>query len=45
MRLELLKLSSKIIDVKEKEAFSREMDNFYSLYTRFLDEKVKQEEL
>lgn len=45
MKLELLKLSGKLNDGKEKEAFSKEMDNFYSLFTRFLDEKVAHSEL
>ena len=45
MRLELKKLTIQMEDGKAKRDFAAEMDNFYSLYTRFLDEKVNQEEL
>jgi hypothetical protein len=45
MRVELLKLGEKVGQKKEINAFKKEMDNFYSLYTRFLEEKVQLDEL
>ena len=45
MKIELLKLWEKLKDTKEFDGFKKEMDNFYLLYTRFLEEKVQQNEL
>jgi hypothetical protein len=55
MRLELAKLAQKMPEGPQRavffliyliiQAFSVEMDNFYSLYTRFLTERVKCEKL
>jgi hypothetical protein len=45
MKLELFNLGEKVGDKSVKDGFKKEMDNFFSLYKRFLEEGVEQDEL
>jgi UTP--glucose-1-phosphate uridylyltransferase len=45
MKSELAKLASQIQNEDERKYFSQEMDGFYMLFTRFLDEKSKGKKL
>ncbi|KAI8377461.1 UTP--glucose-1-phosphate uridylyltransferase family [Radiomyces spectabilis] len=41
MKVELSKLGSQIPNEEDRKYFTQEMDGFYMLFTRFLDEKAK----
>ncbi|KAI9477899.1 MAG: UTP--glucose-1-phosphate uridylyltransferase family [Benjaminiella poitrasii] len=45
MKSELAKLASQIQNEEERKYFSQEMDGFYMLFTRYLDEKTKGKKL
>ncbi|KAI8983621.1 UTP--glucose-1-phosphate uridylyltransferase family [Pilobolus umbonatus] len=45
MKSELAKLVSQIPNSEERKYFSQEMDGFYMLFTRYLDEKAKGKKL
>jgi UTP--glucose-1-phosphate uridylyltransferase len=41
MRKELDKMISKVQDPEKRAAVAKEMDNFFHLFTRYLNEKAK----
>jgi len=45
MRKELDKLVTKVKEANEREAFAKEMDSFYHLFTRYLGSRSKDKKL
>jgi len=45
MRNELTKLAESVKDPKQKRLFETEMDNFFSLFRRYLNDKAKGNEV